>query len=246
VDACDRSGTIIIRARPDGDLILLEVSDDGHGMTEDVLERCLDPFFTTKKDRGTGLGLPMVHSIVKRHGGQISIQSAPGQGTTISVRLPRAWPRNGVAEPLPEQRFSDPWRVLVVDDEEHVRTVLHGYLVHGGHTAVCVGTADEALAAIASSDLDVVLLDRAMPDMSGDQLAVLIRQARPQVRILMLSGFGAAHGANGTIPPVDGFLAKPVRLDQLMTVIGQVMDRPASSAPVPSAPRSDAGPSSSS
>jgi CheY-like chemotaxis protein len=223
VDACEQSGTIIIRARPDGEQILLEVADSGHGMTEEVRARCLEPFFTTKKDRGTGLGLPMVHSIVRRHGGSIVIESAPGEGTVIGVRLPRPAEGDERSEAVPDGLSRGPWRVLVVDDEERVRTVLRGYLQHAGHQVTTVSTADQALDALATAEVDVLLLDRAMPDMSGDQLAILVRQVAPLTRILMLSGFGAAPCADGSMPDVDGILAKPVRLEELMTAIAQVM-----------------------
>jgi len=238
VDACEDSGTISIQARPEGDVILLEVADSGHGMTDDVRARCLEPFFTTKKDRGTGLGLPMVHRIVRRHGGTISIESAPGQGATIGVRLPRASAETATGPALAATVRGGPWRVLVVDDDERIRIILHGYLVHAGHQVTTVGTAGEALAALTDGVVDLLMLDRAMPSMSGDQLAILARRAAPGTRILMLSGFGGAPGADGTVPDVDAILTKPVRMDELMTAIEQVM---ATRNPEPGAPLEDAG-----
>lgn len=223
VDACEDSGTITIRARSAGDAVLLEVADSGHGMSDEVRARCLEPYFTTKKDRGTGLGLPMVHRIVRRHGGTISIESATGQGTTIGVRLPRAAPETvNVAAPAATGPGGS-WRVLVVDDEEGVRTILSRYLLHAGHQVNAVATAGEALAALTAGGVDLLMLDRAMPDMSGDQLAILARRVAPQTRILMLSGFGAAPGADGTAPAVDGILAKPIRMAELVSAIAQVM-----------------------
>jgi CheY-like chemotaxis protein len=223
VDACEREGTITVRARPDDDQVVLEVVDDGHGMTEEVRARCLEPFFTTKQDRGTGLGLPMVYGIVRRHGGTIDIESAPGRGTTIAVRLPRALAQ----APRPSGRQAEdgagPWNVLVVDDEDRIRTVIRGFLAHDGHTVISAGSAAEALACVESRQIDLVVLDLAMPDMSGDRLATLIRDRAPSIRILMLSGFGAAPAAGALMPDVDGILAKPIRLEDLRSGIARVM-----------------------
>jgi CheY-like chemotaxis protein len=223
VDACEDQGTIVVRAAPEGDTVLLEVADTGHGMTEEVLARCLEPFFTTKEDRGTGLGLPMVYAIVQRHGGEIGIDSALGRGTTIGVRLPRAL--HGATGPAGEgvDRSHGPWHILIVDDEEHVRTVLRRYLSHAGHDVASAGSAPEALSIVERRAPDLVLLDRAMPEMSGDRLATLIRDRAPETRIVMLSGFGAAPAADETMPDVDAMLAKPVRLNELLAAIGRVM-----------------------
>jgi PAS domain S-box-containing protein len=236
VDACGDQGTILVRAGPDEDTVLLEVVDDGHGMTDEVRARCLEPFFTTKEDRGTGLGLPMVYGVARRHGGTIEIESAPGLGTTIGVRLPREPSESSVLAPDDALASGGPWRVLVVDDEEHVRTVLRGFLAHGGHRVSSAANATDALLIVEAQPLDLVLLDRAMPDMSGDRLATLIRDRAPAVKILMLSGFGTTPTTDGTIPDVDGMLGKPVRLDELRAAIARVMRV----TPAPHEPASDA------
>jgi CheY-like chemotaxis protein/anti-sigma regulatory factor (Ser/Thr protein kinase) len=223
VDASHETGTIAVRARPDRDEVVLEVSDDGQGMTEEVRARCLEPFFTTKGEQGTGLGLPMVYGIVRRHRGTISIESAPGTGTTISVRLPRAGMAAVRSERTGTHHPNGPWRILVVDDEEHVRTVLRGYLTHAGHEVSGAETALDALKSIARQEPDLVLLDRAMPDMSGDRLALLIRDLSPAIRILMVSGFGAMRTAEHELPDVDGFLSKPIRIAELLGAVARVM-----------------------
>ena len=230
VDACEDQGIIVVRASPEGDAVLLEVSDNGHGMTDEVRARCLEPFFTTKEDRGTGLGLPMVYAIVQRHGGSISIDSAPGRGTTIGVRLPRALAESSWTAGDGADRPHGPWHVLIVDDEEHVRTVLRRYLSHAGHDVASAASAPEALSIIETRAPDLVLLDRAMPEMSGDQLATLIRDRAPATRIVMLSGFGVTPAADETMPEVDGMIAKPVRQRCLPSAIGRVMEANASDA----------------
>jgi len=233
VDACEDQGTIVVRAAPDGDTVILEVADNGHGMTDDVRARCLEPFFTTKEDRGTGLGLPMVYAIVQRHGGSIAIDSASGRGTTIGVRLPRAADGTASSSSQRPDAPRGPWHVLIVDDQEHVRTVLRRYLSHAGHDVVTAASAPEALSAIDVCAPDLVLLDRAMPEMSGDELVALIRYRVPATRIILLSGFGVTPAADEAMPRVDGMLAKPVRIDELLAAIGHVMDTPADLAEHP-------------
>jgi PAS domain S-box-containing protein len=225
-DACEDKGTIVVRAAPEGETVVLEVVDNGHGMSDEVRARCLEPFFTTKEDRGTGLGLPMVYAIVQRHGGTISIDSAPGRGTTIGVRLPQALPEAAPAAGDSVERTHGPWRVLIVEDEEHVRTVLRRYLSHAGHDVATAASAPEALALIDTRLPDLVLVDRAMPEMSGDRLVTLIRDRAPETRIVMLSGFGVTPAADEAIPQVDGMIAKPVRLNELLSALGRVMDGP--------------------
>jgi PAS domain S-box-containing protein len=223
VDASADGGTIVVRAAPDGDDVLLEVADTGHGMTDEVRARCLEPFFTTKEDRGTGLGLPMVHSIAQRHGGTIAIDSAPGRGTTIGVRLPRAPEAPSLAAGDGSDRASGPWHVLIVDDQEHVRTVLRRYLAHAGHDVATAASGPEALGLIEMRAPDLVLLDRAMPEMSADRLVTLIRDRAPATRVVMLSGFGTMPAPQETVPPVDGVLAKPVALKELLAALTRIM-----------------------
>jgi CheY-like chemotaxis protein/anti-sigma regulatory factor (Ser/Thr protein kinase) len=223
VDASRETGTITVRARVAGAEVVLEVADDGQGMTEEVRARCLEPFFTTKGEQGTGLGLPMVYGIVRRHRGTIAIESAPGRGTTIAVRLPRASTPTARANRPGHHHPNGPWRILVVDDDEHVRTVLRGYLTHAGHEVTGAETALDALKSIAREEPDLVLLDRALPDMSGDRLAMLIRDLSPAIRILMVSGFGAMRNGDDELPDVDGILAKPIRIAELLGAVTRVM-----------------------
>src|SRR5687768_3379587 len=145
VDALPRGGHITIRTAAQGDLAVLTVSDDGIGMTEDVRRRALEPFFTTKGNRGTGLGLAMVLGTVQRHGGTIQIESEPARGTTFRITFPPA----NASVPLPAAVESPPparaLRLLVVEDEAAVRDVLVRLLGVDGHSAAVATGGDEAL-----------------------------------------------------------------------------------------------------
>ena len=133
VDATPNGGTATLRTRVEGDHVLLDVSDTGIGMTEDT-RRCLEPLFTTKGNRGTGMGLAMARGIVERHEGSLDIRSEPGRGTTVTVRLPIPAEGDSIGEATRPVGESRQLHVPVVDDEPAVREVLRAYLTHDGHT----------------------------------------------------------------------------------------------------------------
>lgn len=233
VDALPAAGgTITLRTRDRGDHVALEVQDDGCGMSEEVRRRCLEPFFSTKGDRGTGLGLPQVWGIVSRHGGQVDIDSAPGRGTTVTLLLPAA--RRATAEEAPAEALGRPLAVLVVDDEEGPRGVLADALARHGHLVTLAASGAEALAALAGGRFDLLFTDRSMPDMSGDQVAAQARAAAPGLPIVMLTGFGPLMDPAERPPGVDLVLSKPVSLAALRrAVIDALAARPAEGARAP-------------
>jgi PAS domain S-box-containing protein len=216
VDAMPDGGTITVRTRLDGDHVALAISDTGLGMTEDVRRRCLEPFFTTKGDRGTGLGLSMVHGIIRRHEGRIEIETAVGKGTTFVIHLPTApltKPGTETAEPACPTRQL---HVLVVDDESDVREIVTETLRGEGHIVEPAANGREALDQFATSHFDAVVLDRAMPDISGDQIATLVKAVAPTIPVIMLTGFGSMMKAAGEVPTgVDSIISKPVTIDEL-------------------------------
>jgi CheY-like chemotaxis protein len=194
-------------------------------MSETVRRRCLEPFFSTKGENGTGLGLSMVHGIVERHHGRLEIQSVEGEGTTFIIRLPLA------AEVAVAPDRTGPTRagansalnVLIVDDEAPVLDVLSRYLRCDGHVVAMAASGREAIEKFRRNPFDLVVLDRAMPEMNGDQTAEHIREVKRNVPIIMLTGF-SAPGANGVKPgAIAEILYKPVSLDALRETIGRVL-----------------------
>jgi CheY-like chemotaxis protein/anti-sigma regulatory factor (Ser/Thr protein kinase) len=218
VDALPEGGTITLRVHPDpapppgaGGHVVVEVRDDGVGMTEAVRQQCLDPFFTTRGRRGTGLGLAMVYGVVLRHNGTLEIDSAPGQGTTVRLRLPAHAPVAGEPRavggppPPPGRRL----RVLVVDDEPLVRETTVAYLTAEGHRVRTAANGQEALAILDTEPFDLVVTDRAMPDLSGD--AVASAAAALGTPVILLTGFGDLMAATGEqVPGVARILGKPL------------------------------------
>jgi|GEM_PF-2041356 len=223
LDAMPKGGTLTLSTVVDGKFVRLSVKDTGTGMTEEVLQRCLEPFFTTKGTEGTGLGLAMASSIVKRHSGRMEIESTLGQGTTIVVRLPipgdPAETQVMTATPVPTRSL----RVLVVDDEPLLCEIVSELLSSDGHTVETVANGEAALVRLKNGSFDLVLTDRAMPKMSGEQLAVAIHQSAPSVPVILMTGFGDIMKADGAMPPhIHAILSKPITETTLREVLAKV------------------------
>lgn len=236
VDAMPEGGTLTLRTHLESahergigsSMVVVEVSDTGTGMLPEVRDRIFDPFFTTKGDRGTGLGLPMVHGIVEQHHGQIGVQSEVGVGTTFTMRfrpLPEAIaPAVAPAQPAPRVRGL---RVLLTEDEPSLRQILTSYLRVDGHTIETAGNGEEALARFAPGAFDLVITDRAMPEMGGDRLAAELDLRGSTTPVIMLTGLGDLMNEVGERPPgVDLVLAKPVTLAELRAAVVMVTSAP--------------------
>ncbi|HEU5319143.1 MAG TPA: response regulator [Chloroflexota bacterium] len=246
LDAMPEGGAICIRtyAEPPtgsgGDRlsareVILEVADTGSGMTEEVRRRCLEPFFTTKGDKGTGMGMAMVYGTVTRHGGRMEIESAPDAGTTVRLILPAVHedrlPQD--AEPLEAAGGATPARpaesalgILVVDDEPLVRAAVSQLLRADGHEVAVAANGADGLAILHSRPFDVVITDRAMPGMTGEQVGAAVKRHRPATAVVMLTGFGDLMRAAGQTPPhVDVVVAKPPTLTSLRRAIAQAREQ---------------------
>ncbi len=207
-----------------GAYVRLEVTDTGHGIDEATLDRVFDPFFTTKDlGRGTGLGLSLVHSIVSDHGGSIEVASTPGQGSRFTVYLPRCGETasaGGIEHPpAPGGRGET---VLLVDDDEALVLLGEEMIAALGYEPVGFQDSQAALEAFQArpARFDLVLTDQLMPRMSGTALATRLREIRPDIPILLMSGFGGpelAHKARRAA--VHALLKKPLRSRDLAQAI---------------------------
>jgi CheY-like chemotaxis protein len=195
-------------------------------MPEEVRRRCLEPFFTTKGERGTGLGLSMVYGIVQRHEGEIDIQTAVGKGTTFVIRLPLAAANlESQSDPVDKPASHAPlYRILVVDDEPLPSKIVGEYLKLDGHSVTIASNGAEGLDEFRKDSFDLVILDRAMPGMSGDQVASVIKTLNPAMPVIMLTGFGSMmEAANEKPADVDLVVSKPVTIADLRTALAKVM-----------------------
>ncbi len=228
VDAMPGGGKISISTEADGKGIVLTVKDTGQGMTDEVRRRCFEPFFSTKDSAAAGMGLTVVHSWVKRHGGNIAIESKEGTGTTLTIRLPLDRREPGM-DTEPEGKPADASRLnlLVIDDEQWVRRVFERILKSEGHNVAATATGLEGLELFKKWNFDAVLVDRAMPGMSGDEVAAAVKQHKPGTPVILLTGFGDLMKEEGECPPgVDIIVSKPASIEDLRRAIATVVKKP--------------------
>jgi CheY-like chemotaxis protein len=216
---------------PDGDYVMLAVSDSGCGMTRAVQQRIFDPFFTTKElSRGTGLGLATVYGIVKQSGGEIYVYSELGRGTTFKIYFPRF-----TLDPAerPEDAHSTELRpgsesILLVEDDANLRALVARVLKDRGYTVHVAASGIEAL--VIASDphtlLDAVITDVVMPGMNGREVVEKLRESRPTIGSLLMSGYTDDEVLRrGVLQGETAFLQKPFTPDQLARKIRAVLDR---------------------
>lgn len=221
VQAMPHGGSIRLRTSHEkGRGVVVQVSDTGTGMSERVRRRIFEPLFTTKGDQGTGMGLAVSYGIIKEHEGSITVESQPGKGTTFELVLPVAT-STAPDEPLatcqaPEKKA----RVLVVDDDPKVRSVLVKLLHLKGHAIDEVSSGMKALDILAAKTFDIVFTDHGMPEMNGRRLAAEIRMRYPDLPIVMVSGDTEIHEND---PNIDCTLAKPFKLDTLQETIQKLV-----------------------
>ena len=221
-DAMPEGGTITLRSRlaevgPHSLLhpVLIEVCDDGIGMDETTRSRCLEPFFTTKGEQGTGLGLAMVYGIAQRHCAELQIDSEPGKGTTMRLVFPEAAPAIDSATHRALNRPSVALRILVVDDDPLLLHSLRDALEFEGHEVFCSNGGQAGIDAFQASvqrqmPFPVVITDLGMPHVDGRQVATAIKKSAPATLVLMLTGWGQRLSESDGVPShVDYVLNKP-------------------------------------
>ena len=227
VDAMPDGGTLTLRARTDDKgLVLVEVSDTGIGMDEDSRRRCLEPFFTTKGERGTGLGLPMVYGMIQRHNGDIAIESEVGKGTTIRLSFPAA-PRPAPTQTAATVEVPTGLRLLLVDDDPILLKSLSDALEADGHEIVTANGGREGIETFreaheAKQMFAAVITDLGMPYVDGRQVANAVKSIEPDAKVILLTGWGQRLQAEGDLPAhVDLVLAKPPRLRELREALAR-------------------------
>lgn len=224
VDAMPQGGTIRVGARAEGESVVMTVRDNGVGMTEEVRRRCMDPFFSTKGERGTGMGLAMAYGIIRRHDGAIEIESAVGAGTTFTIRLPLKSRARGPVAATDTALLRRKLHVLVVEDEAMVRDVIREYLLDEGHGVVTAVNGRDGLEKFYADRFDLIITDRAMPEMGGDTMAAAIRRQAPSKPIIMLTGFGDMMQSQGEKPEgVNLVVGKPLTPEGLREAIRKVL-----------------------
>jgi signal transduction histidine kinase/CheY-like chemotaxis protein len=239
IDAMPEGGTLKLSSRTEGEKVTIAVTDTGVGMYPEVRSRIFDPFFTTKGKAGLGLGLAVSFGIIRRHGGNIEVESQYGSGTEFRITLPVA----KIAEtqlikremvfqleeqPLPTCTRLEPTRLLVVDDEDFVRDLL-GEILEGEQCIVELAQdGTEALAMFREHEFDGVFTDVGMPGMSGWELAREIRQLNKHVPIAIITGWGELVGSHEQrAAGVDWVIAKPFTAERVADLVREINARTA-------------------
>ena len=224
VDALASGGVIEVRTAmtPTG-MVQLEVSDTGVGMDEETRKRCLEPFFTTKGERGTGLGLAMVYGMAQRHRAALEIDSLRGRGTTLRLHFPAgAGTARAVPGFIPTAEPPRSLRILVIDDDTLLSQSLRNALQGEGHLVTVADGGQAGIDAFQPGHFDIVITDLGMPYVDGRQVARAIRSASPATPIIMLTGWGRSLQAEGAPPEVDRVLDKPPRLGELRATLAEL------------------------
>jgi PAS domain S-box-containing protein len=212
-----------------GKYAVLSVSDTGHGIAPSVMDKIFDPYFTTKqKDKGTGLGLSVVFGIIKEHGGEIEVRSELEKGTTFNVYLPLL---KDATETVPVEKTQiqprGTERILLVDDEAPVLRLEKMILERLGYRVEVRDNAIGALGAFGADpkSFDLVITDMAMPKMTGDQLAEQLMAIRPDIPVILITGFSdRMNGEKAKRIGIKGFLHKPVKKSDLAKLVRELLD----------------------
>jgi len=212
-----------------GKYAVLSISDTGHGMSEELIGKIFDPYFTTKEQgKGTGLGLAIVYGIIKEHGGHIKVHSEIGEGTTFNVYLPMMDVSSHIeAGNAAGQLQTGSERILLVDDEQPIANLEKQILERLGYkVTMCVNSLEALEVFKANPDLfDLVLSDMTMPQMTGDRLACKLIAIRPDIPIIICTGFSERlNQEKAEVLGIKGFLMKPVVKSDMAKMVRNVLD----------------------
>ena len=223
---------IVLRVRREDDHAVLTVSDNGQGMSIETQRRALEPFYSTKvAGEGTGMGLAVVHGIVTVHGGTVALESAPGQGTDVHVRLPLSESEVAVEAPRAPSRGPDsPIRILLVEDEFAIAAVVDEVLSRSGHEVTWVSDGAAALARYraAPQDFDLLISDVTLPGLTGDQIAERVREIRAGMPIILMTGYSSIVDAEIARSVGAVYLQKPFGVAELEQAVAEAVTLAAS------------------
>jgi PAS domain S-box-containing protein len=220
IDAMPQGGTLTLGSERQEGWVILEVIDSGLGMDEEVQRKVFDPFYTTKGVTNSGLGLSVSYSLVRRYGGEISLESRVGMGSRFRIQLPAAV---HCALPVHSQEaiiLSSPRKLLVVDDEEDILSLIQDMLLMAGHQVTVAHDGQKAMELIEQGDFDMVFTDLGMPSINGWNIARKVKDIKPEIPVVLVTGWGAQYeGQDLSSQGIDLVLPKPVSYKQLVSAI---------------------------
>ncbi|PWU25554.1 MAG: hypothetical protein C5B48_00740 [Candidatus Rokuibacteriota bacterium] len=222
LDAMPQGGRLTVQLSTEGERARCDVIDTGAGMTRPVRERVFEPFFSTKPDQGSGLGLSVVHGIITRLGGEVSVNSAPGVGSTFTFWLPTTT-QQSLPSPTAEASILERGaRILLVEDDPQVRDALAEILMLDGHSVVACADGDSAVRRLEADIFDVVLTDLAMPGLGGWDVAKAVKERRPATPVGLITGWrDLLHPADAAQRGVDFVISKPFQIGDFRNALRQ-------------------------
>jgi PAS domain S-box-containing protein len=224
IEAMPEGGKIEIRTFKKRRNVFIQISDSGIGIAEEAERKIFEPFFTTKPFTNTGLGLSMSYGIIKRFGGEIEVESKVGQGTTFTIILPIGGEEKEEAVSPQPIRKGRKAHILVIDDDEFVRSVLSRTLTQANHQVTLAENGEKGVRVFKEGKFDIVLTDLGMPGISGWEVCRIIKEINPQIPVGMITGWGVdknrtemeEHG-------LDFFISKPFDFNQILNVVSETM-----------------------
>jgi PAS domain S-box-containing protein len=225
IEAMKEGGKIEIRTFRRKDKVYIQISDTGAGMSEEVQRKIFEPFFTTKPFTNTGLGLSMSYGIIKRFGGRIEVESKEGSGTTFTITLPVGIEGKEEVRESSSIKKSRPGRILVIDDEALVRSVLSQILSQAKHQVTVAENGENGIQLFGEKGFDIVLTDLGMPNMSGWEVCKAIKKISPHTPVGMITGWGMeVDQPNHVESRVDFIISKPFDFNQILNVVAETME----------------------
>jgi CheY-like chemotaxis protein len=236
-DALPDGGRITLRVRRQAvdarfakPMVVVEVNDDGVGMDENTRNHCLEPFFTTKGERGTGLGLAMVYGIAQRHGAELQVDSEPGKGTTIRLLFADSAGAVAMAQECETPQAVQGLRLLLIDDDPLILESLRNALEYEGHQVTCAQGGQDGIdmfsaARDRNTPFSAVITDLGMPHVDGRQVATAIKRIERTAKVIMLTGWGQLMSGGSDVPAdVDRVLSKPPNMWELREALVQPVE----------------------
>lgn len=228
IDAMSTGGTLTIRTSQKGNKAEVVFSDTGKGMSKEVQARVFEPFFTTKGVKGNGLGMSVVYGIVSRHFGEIEIDSEEDKGTNIIIRLPKSDKQSDegkkkkkVTQPKSKKKA----RVLVIDDEENIRTLLSEILEFHDHSVTLCENGLSGIEELKKGDYDIVFTDLGMPDMSGWEVARAVREIKPKTAIALITGWAVQLDKKKMAEAgINHIISKPFEIEAIIDAVDKIMN----------------------
>ncbi|MFW6137799.1 MAG: PAS domain S-box protein [Spirochaetota bacterium] len=229
VDAMPRGGAISLCSMVKGENVVVEVTDNGDGMDQKTLKQCLDPFFTTKGKKGSGLGLSIVYGIMQRHSGDLEIDSQPGKGTTVRLIFPsqKAEAQKGIALKEQSLHYRKPFssmRILVIDDDPSILELLKEMLETEGHTVEAAEEGEKGINIFSESEhrgspFDIVFTDQGMPEMVGTEVISILKKKSPSTPVVLLTGWHMELVPRGGTYRADAVIQKPPKLEEIKNTL---------------------------